>query len=234
MAWLRGLVLSQPAPLATCRERRAPDGATSPSGARGGRRRAMRRSRLTPALMALLAAPTITACTDGSSSAAPPTTTSTTTATIGAPSRSSVTPQERATEDARAAYLRYRRTLDEVFQRGGKQARADLPKVASGQQLQYLLGQAAEFERNGWQAVGSPTLRSISLDEVALATGRDATRVVFKICDDATTTDAVDRRGRSIRSPGALAHFRATVTLTELPNNGFLVTDEQDTPVKSC
>jgi hypothetical protein len=173
----------------------------------------------------------LAACSDGNS-ATPPTTSSPTTATVPGPS-ASLTPEQQAAEEAKRAYTVYRQTLDRVFQRGGTNARGDLSQVATGDQLTYLLGQAAVFSKNKWRAVGSPTVRSLSIQNVSL---NEDTRpsVVLRVCDDATTTDAIGPDGRSIRKPGALAHFIELITIVRIDPERWLVSKEDDTPVKTC
>jgi hypothetical protein len=179
-----------------------------------------------------VAAFALAACSGGSAAPGSATSSSSTTATVPGPS-TSLTAEQQAAEEAKQAYATYRQTVDRVFQRGGTNARGDLSKVATGAQLTYLLDQAAAFEKNRWRAVGSPTIRSMHVDETP-ANNIATSKVVLRVCDDATTTDAVDSDGRSIRKPGALAHFIELVTIVRPSEGRWLVSQEDDTPVKSC
>jgi hypothetical protein len=172
----------------------------------------------------------------GGSSPTPSTSSSSTTATVSAPTPSpspSLTPEQQAANEAKAAYANYRKMLDAVFQRGGTNARRDLAKVATNGQLTFLLDEAAEFQREHIHAIGSPTLRNLAVQKVLFDRNK-APQVVLRVCDDATTADAVDQSGRSVREKGTLAHLIGLVTLTRLGGKGWLVTQEQDTPVRSC
>jgi hypothetical protein len=193
----------------------------------------VRRRRRLVSAVGVAAAVALAACTDGGSSQTPTTTTpSKTTATVPGPS-ASPSKEEVAAQEAKQAYTVYRQTLDRVFQRGGANARADLSQVATGDQLTYLIGQAAVFSKNKWRAVGSPTVRSLTIQDISLNKGTKP-HVVLRVCDDATTTDAVGPDGHSIRRPGALAHFIELVTIVRINQERWLVSKENDTPVKTC
>ena len=161
---------------------------------------------------------------------------SSTTATVSAPTpspSSSLTPQQQAAEEAKAAYADYRKTLDAVFQRGGTNAREDLAKVATNGQLTFLLDEAAQFASQHVRQVGSATVKSVRVHDIYLKKSK-LPQVLLRVCTDATTEDAVDRSGRSVRKPGALAHFMELVTLTRFGGTRWLVSQEDDTPVESC
>jgi hypothetical protein len=179
------------------------------------------------------AALALAACTSGGSSQTPtPTTPSKTTATVPGPS-ASPKPEQQAAEEAKRAYTTYRQTLDRVFQRGGTNAKEEFSRVATGRQLKFILGQAQTLQANKWRQVGKPTVRGLSVNKVSVAEDRSALAVV-RVCLDASTDDAVDRRGRSIRKPGALDHFLEMITMIRQQGGTWLAQNESDIQVKTC
>lgn len=105
--------------------------------------------------------------------------------------------------------------------------------MAFGEQLNYLLESAAEYERKHYRAVGEARVASLSVQDVSLTQGKPSL-AVLKVCVDATQNDAVDELGHSVRKKGALAHFIEVVIMTYVAEKGWLVGQEDDTPVKSC
>ena len=179
----------------------------------------------------------VTGCAGGTSTVAPPKS-SATTATISGPSTSrsaspSLTVEQQAAEDAKNAYAAYRQTLDAVFQRGGRNARPDLSKVAIGEQLTYLVSEAGNSHRNTCAPSGQQDCERLGVRDVSLIQGK-APLVVLEACTDASKNDAIDDSGRSVRKPGALNHFIEVVSLVKSRSSGWLVSQEDDTPVKSC
>jgi len=71
------------------------------------------------------------------------------------------------------------------------------------------------------------------VDKASLAKDRSAV-AILRVCLDASTDDAVDKSGRSIRKPGALNHFVEVITMVQPPSGGWLVQNESDTQVKTC
>jgi hypothetical protein len=198
----------------------------------GGLVRGVPRRRLLVTTVVVASAFALGAC-DGGGSAAPPTTTSsTTTATVPGPG-ASLTPEQQAGEEAKRAYVTYRQTLDRVFQRGGTNAQDEFSRVATGSQLRFILKQAQDLQVNQWRQVGTPTVRSLGLDKVSLEDDQTAVAMV-RVCLDASTDDAVDKNGRSIRKAGALNHFIELITIIRRPGGTWLVQDESDTQVKTC
>jgi hypothetical protein len=193
-------------------------------GVQGRRRRV--------AAMAGATALALAACTGGSS-AQMPTTSSPTTATIGPPSPSpsaSLTPEQQAGEDAKAALLTYERTVDSVNQAGGHDPQMRLAEVAVGDQLRFLMQDAAQLRENGWRQVGSTAIKSATVGSVRLP---GTPQVVLNICLDASNTDAVDSKGKSIRKPGSYTFFQETVTLVK-QRDDWLVSQEDGKSVKTC
>jgi hypothetical protein len=171
----------------------------------------------------------LAACTGGSSSQAP-TTSSPTTATVPGPS-ATLTPEQQAVEEARAALASYQRTVNSVYQAGGQDPKMRLSKVAQGEQLAFLVQDAARLRQNGWRQVGSTSAKNIRIESVRL-TGKP--QILLSFCLDASRTDGVDAKGKSIRKPGASPFFEARLTLVKQPEGGWLVSQEDDKPVKSC
>jgi hypothetical protein len=154
-------------------------------------------------------------------------------ATIGSSSPSpspSLTAEQRATEEAKAALLTYERTVDSVNQAGGNDPKMRLAKVAVGEQLSFLMQDAAQLRRHGWHQVGSTAVKSVAVSSVRLP---GTPQVILNICLDASNTDAVDSEGRSIRKPGSYTFFREMVTLVK-QSEGWLVTQEDGKSVKAC
>jgi len=174
----------------------------------------------------------------GDSSPAPSTSSSSTTATITAPTPSaspspSLTPEQQAAEEAKSAFIVYQRTIDEVNQRGGTKARQDLSTVAMNGQLEFLVDDANRLQANHWHQVGSSKIKRVSVQGVSLTKGK-LPQVSLKACLDLSGTDAVDASGKSVRKPGTLPAFEQIVILTRVGGNQWLVSQEEDTPVKSC
>ena len=207
------------------------------SGRSCARRRGRRRLGVAVAVIAL----GLAGCSGGSSGPSATSRrsrTTATTATVPGPSpdpspTASVTAEQHAAQEAKQALVAYRRTLDAVFQRGGTNARQDLSRVAVGEQLAFLLRRAEELRSNSWRQVGSPSVRSADVQDVSVAKGKSPV-VVLRTCLDASTDDAVDRHGKTIRKPGALDHFLEIIMLVGADDDRWLVSDESDTQVKTC
>jgi hypothetical protein len=187
-----------------------------------------RRRLLVSAVVVATTALALPACSGGS--AEPPPTTSSTTATVPGPS-ASLTPEQQAAEEAKAALLSYHEAVDSVYQAGGQDPDKRLAEVAVGKQLDFLTQDAARLRKNHWRQVGSTLVKNLGVESVQLSA---TSQVVLNLCLDASKTDGVDAEGKSIREPDAYAFFEAQVTLVRQQNRGWLVSREDDKPVKSC
>jgi hypothetical protein len=189
----------------------------------------VRRRRRRVAGIVVAAALALAACTGGDSGQTP-TTSSPTTATVPVPS-TSLTPEQQAAEDAKHALLFYEQTVDSINQAGGQDPKMRLPKIATGKQLTYLMKDAARLRQNGWRQIGSTSVKNIRVGSVELS---GTPRITLSFCLDASNTDGVDSKGKSIRQAGAYEFFEEIVTLIKQRDKGWLVSQEDDRPVKSC
>jgi hypothetical protein len=171
----------------------------------------------------------LAACSGGSAAPGSATTSSSTTATVPGPS-TSLTAEQQAAEEAKAALLSYEQTVDSINQAGGQDPNKRLAKVALGKQLAFLMRDAQRLRDNRWRQVGSTEVKNLEVRSVRLS---DTSRAVLNLCLDASKTDAVDSSGKSIRKPGSFAFFQQMVTLTKREDS-WLVSEEDDKPVKSC
>src|SRR4051812_4126959 len=130
-------------------------GGSGNAGEPGGRLVLMGASRLRWPSLLMLVALAVGACSGSSSAQGTQTprssTPTTATVPVKSPSPSSSTSSAsdgRPTEaEVKAAYMNFRKVTDGVLLRGGKDAEADLRKVALEPQLNVLLDRAASYQR---------------------------------------------------------------------------------------
>ena len=185
-----------------------------------------RRLRVPAAVVATAFA--LAGCTDGGSGT--PSTTSPTTATVPAPS-TSLTPEQQAANEAKRAYTRYQRAIDEVYQNGGTNAKAVFSEVATNGELEHLEEQAAMIQKAGWRQVGGVTVRSIQTDNVTLTD--PGARVDLSVCIDTSTRRAIDSQGKDVTRKTS-RYFINSTTVTRASGNNWLVAREDSKETKSC
>jgi hypothetical protein len=214
---------------------------SAPSGPTGGGLvHGVRRRRRLVSAVAVAAAVPLAACTDGGSSQTPTTTTpSKTTATVPGPSASpprspspSLSSKQQAAAEAKSATLSYRKTVDRVFQSGGR-LKADLANVAIAGQLSFLNKQADALAEQRQRQVGDVELTSIRV--VTIASGKDrAPSAIVEACADSTRRKVVDSSGNNLLPAGIPTTFINTLTLVRTAPGKWLVAAEKDRRVKKC
>lgn len=194
----------------------------------------MRSPRLTPSALVVLVVTSLTACSDSSPSTPQPTTsTSSTTATIPAssPSMSSSASAQPA-DEAKAALLVYRQTVDRVFQSGGK-LKPELAKVAVAGQLSFLRDQADFLVKQGSRQTGTVRIKSIRVLALVSPKGR-APSATLEACVDSSQRQVVDKTGHPLLPADPSAIFLDRFTLVQLPGKPWLVAAEDEQQVKPC
>lgn len=177
----------------------------------------------------------VAGCSDsgGSTTPTPSTSASSTsprTATITGPPSPTVSTS--AAEAVRAALLAYQRTVDSIYRAGGQDPNNQLETVATGEQLAFLLRDLSRLKKNNWHLVGSTQIQKFNL--VGISSGRQP-RAIVDFCLNASKTDGVDTRGKSIRKAGSYKFFESTsVLVMNSTDQSWKVTHQTDKPVKSC
>jgi hypothetical protein len=179
------------------------------------------------------------ACSDASSATPTPTTPSKTTATVPGPSASptpspspSLSSKQQAAAEAKSATLSYRKTVDRVFQSGGR-LKADLANVAIAGQLSFLNKQADALAEQRQRQVGEVELTSIRV--VTIASDKDrAPSAIIEACADSTRRKVVDSSGNNLLPAGIPTTFINTLTLVRTAPGKWLVAAEKDRQVKKC
>jgi len=197
-----------------------------------------RRRRLVSAV-GVVAALALTACSDVSSATPTATTPSKTTATVPGPSASptpspspSLSSKQQAAAEAKSATLSYRKTVDRVFQSGGR-LKADLANVAIAGQLSFLNKQADALAEQRQRQVGEVELTSIRV--VTIASSKDrAPSAIVEACADSTGRKIVDSSGNNLLPTGIPTTFINTLTLVRTAPGKWLVAAEKDRQVKKC
>jgi hypothetical protein len=113
-----------------------------------------------------------------------------------------VSPETQAVAAASAAYRGFVAATDASYRSGGVDVTA-LSRYASGVMLKVELNQAETFRGNKWHAVGQ--LQVMWIKPLTMGK-RDAkgqiNNLTLSACVDASKTDALDSKGKSVRVPG--------------------------------